>query len=74
VRISGVGDRGAEIELTADAAAHPALTLLERSSLPGDSAEAKALLASRPKDAAPVHAGNTAVVVVTLKDWTTPKP
>jgi len=74
VRISGVGERGAEIELTADAAANPALTLIERSSLPGDSAEANALLASRPKDAAPVHSGNNAVVVVTLKDWIAPKP
>ena len=69
VRISGVGERGAEIELTADAAANPALTLIERSSLPDDSAEARALLAARPKDAAPVHSGDNAVVVVTLKDW-----
>jgi len=74
VRISGVGERGAQIELTADAAANPALTLIERSSLPDDSAEANALLASRPKDAAPVHSGNNAVVVVTMKDWIAPKP
>lgn len=74
VRISGVGDRGAEIEVTADAAADPALILIERSSLPDDGEEAQALLASRPKDTAPVHGGNNATVVVTLKDWMAPNP
>jgi hypothetical protein len=74
VRIAGVGERGAEIELTADAAANPVLTLIERSSLPDDSAEARALQAARPKDSAPVHGGDSATVVVTLKDWIAPKP
>ena len=74
VRISGVGDRGAEIEFTADAAANPTLTLIERSTLPEDSAEARALRAARPKDSAPVHGGDNATVVVTLKDWVAPKP
>jgi len=66
VRIAGVGERGAEIEFLLESQASPTLTLIERSPLP-DSPEAAALVASRPKDAAPVHSGDNAVVVVPIE-------
>jgi hypothetical protein len=66
VRISGVGDAGAEFEFTIAPGKSPELTLIERSPLP-DAPEINALRAARPKDAAPVHAGDSAVVIVKRK-------
>lgn len=73
VRIAGVGEAGIDVEFQIEAGKSPSIILIERSALP-DTDEARALTAARPKDAAPVNAGDTALVGVTLKDWTTQKP
>lgn len=67
VRILGVGAACAEISLDVAAGKSPTLTLIERSPIP-DSKEFRALKAVQPKDAAPVHTGDSAVVVTTVKD------
>jgi hypothetical protein len=61
-RLSGFGDRGVPIEIVCDPAKRPKVTLVERAPLP-DSREANALTAARAADAAPVHNGDSAVVV-----------
>lgn len=62
VRLSGFGTRDLPIEIVFDPAKDPKLTLIERAPLP-DAPEARTLTAARPADAAPVHSGDSAVVV-----------
>lgn len=65
-RIAGWGDRDLPVVVTFDAAKKPSLTLIERSALP-EGPEAQALLAARPRDAAPSHSGNAAIVMVKVE-------
>jgi hypothetical protein len=60
--ILGLGGRDIPVEIAFAAGTRPSLLVIERSSLP-ESPEAQALLAARPRDAAPVHAGNAAIVI-----------
>jgi len=62
-RILGVGERDLPVEIAFDAGAAPSVVVIERSPLP-DGPEAQALVAARPPDAAPVHSGDAAIVVV----------
>lgn len=62
VRFIGFADRNIPIDITFDPARNPELTLIERSPLP-DGEETRALTIARAPDAAPVHAGDGAVVV-----------
>lgn len=64
-RLTGFGARDVPIEITFDPTKRPTLTLIERSALP-DAPEAKALVVSRPSNAAPVHFGDGATVLVKL--------
>jgi hypothetical protein len=73
VRLASIGEAGIDVEFQIEAGKSPSIILIERSALP-DTEEARALTAARPKDAAPVNAGDTALVAVTLKDWIAPKP
>jgi hypothetical protein len=69
----GLGTRDIPVEITFDAKTQPSFFVIERSALP-DSAEGTALLAARPTTAAPVHAGNGAVVIVRSGLAPPPKP
>jgi hypothetical protein len=72
-RILGLGERDIPVQIKFDAnGPPPALILVERSPLP-DGDEPGALKASRAKDAAPVHAGDNALVIVKV-DLTLPPP
>jgi hypothetical protein len=62
-RVTGWGDRDLPVTITFEATKKPSLTLIERSVLP-DGPEAQALLAARPRDAAPSHSGNAAIVMI----------
>jgi hypothetical protein len=61
-RLSGFGTRDIPIEIVFDPAKDPKLTLVERAPLP-DATEANALTVARAAEAAPVHGGDSAVVV-----------
>jgi hypothetical protein len=61
-RVTGFGATGIPIEIVFDPAKDPKLILIENSALP-DTPEARALTAARAADAAPVHAGDGAIVV-----------
>ena len=63
-RLSGFGTHEIPIEIVYDPAKKPEIVLVERAPLP-DSPEANALTAARAADAAPVHNGDSAVVVHT---------
>lgn len=63
VRVSGWGKGDLSVEITFDAASSPTLILIERSKLE-HGAEVQALRAARPRDAAPAHNGDGAVVAV----------
>jgi hypothetical protein len=62
-RIVGWGARDIPVEIAFDPNGPTEVLLIERSALP-ESAETQALLDARPKDAAPVHSGNSAIVIV----------
>lgn len=61
-RFAGFGEAGIPVEIVYDPRVRPSLTVVERSPLP-DTDEARALIAARPSDAAPVHGGDSALVV-----------
>lgn len=61
--LSGWGAADIPIEIAFDPAAKSELILIERSKLP-DGVEPQALRAARPRDAAPAHNGDAAVVAV----------
>lgn len=61
-RFTGFGDHGVPIEIVYDAAQKPRVILTERAPLP-DAPEARALTAARAANAAPVHTGDSAIVV-----------
>lgn len=63
--VLGWGARDLPIEISYDPTSSPSLHLIEGSTLP-DGPEGQALLAARPKDAAPAHFGNSAVVIVKI--------
>ena len=71
--ILGLGTRDVPVEITFDVKTQPSFFVIERSALP-DSAEVAALLAARPATAAPVHAGNGAVVIARSGLVSPPKP
>jgi hypothetical protein len=62
-RIVGWGARDIPVEIAFDPNGPTEVLLIERSALP-ESTETQALLDARPKDAAPVHSGNSAIVIV----------
>jgi len=65
-RFWGAGARDIAVEIVFDAAAAPKVVLYERSALP-DSGEARALIAARPPDAAPVYSGDSTLVFVAVE-------
>ncbi len=72
-RILGLGERDIPVQIKFDAnGPPPALILVERSPLP-DGEETRALEGSRAKDAAPVHSGDNALVMVKV-DLAVPPP
>jgi hypothetical protein len=66
VRIAGMRDRPLPVEVAITGGMKADLILSERSPLP-DTPEARALIAARPRDAAPVHAGDAAMISVHLR-------
>ena len=63
VRIAGLADREIPIELAWDADKRPSMYVIEHSNFP-DSREGRALVASRPANAAPIDRGDATVVGV----------
>jgi hypothetical protein len=68
----GLATREVAVEIVFDPKAPAKIVLFERSPLP-DADEARALIAARPKDAAPAHSGDGALVAIPI-DLATLKP